>query len=59
MYCMLHRLRKDGLVSLEVVTQDDHPDKKVYHITDSGRADLKRWLETPISPGVAPFVKGG
>jgi PadR family transcriptional regulator AphA len=24
--------------------------RKVYHVTDEGRAELRRWLTTPLAP---------
>jgi len=33
---------------VEVVEQDDRPDRKVHHITDAGRAELERWLASPL-----------
>lgn len=46
-YTALARLEQDGLVSCEVVAQDLLPDRKVYRLTESGRAELKRWTEEP------------
>ena len=31
-----------------MVEQDVRPDRKVYHITESGRRELRRWLTTPL-----------
>jgi len=46
-YRTLDRMLQDGLVTQEVVHQEDHPDKKVYSIADRGRAELRDWLVTP------------
>ena len=43
-YPMLHRLHKEGWAELEVEHQDSGPDRKIYSLTDSGRAHLERWL---------------
>jgi len=51
-YPELARLEAQGLVTHEVVEQHDYrPDKKVYDITETGRAALRQWVTepTPIS----------
>lgn len=46
-YTTLGRLERDGLVTSAVVQQDGRPDKKMYVITEAGRAELRRWLTEP------------
>ncbi len=46
-YTTLDRLRRDGLVDHDVVSQAVRPDKKVYALTDRGRDELREWLSTP------------
>lgn len=46
-YRTLSRLTDQGMVSMEKVPQEDHPDRKVYHITDNGRESLRGWLVGP------------
>lgn len=46
-YPELAALTKEGLVTFEVVTQTSKPNKKVYTITDEGRAELARWIAEP------------
>ena len=46
-YRTLTRLAEQGFAEIEVVPQEDRPDRKVYHITESGRAELVRWLAGP------------
>jgi DNA-binding PadR family transcriptional regulator len=46
-YTTLERLHRDGLVSPEVVTQTERPDRKVYSLTEEGRRELAEWLNTP------------
>ncbi len=46
-YTTLDRLERDDLVTPEVVAQHKQPDKKVYALTDAGRAELQEWLSTP------------
>jgi len=43
-YRTLSRLAEQDFAEVEIVRQEDRPDRKVYHITDSGRKELHRWL---------------
>ncbi len=47
-YRTLSRLTEGGMTTIEVVEQNDRPDRKVYHITDQGREELRRWLASPL-----------
>jgi len=47
-YPELARLEAAGLVRHTVVEQYDRPHKKVYEITDAGRAALRDWVATPV-----------
>lgn len=49
-YPTLHRLLKEGAVTMEVVEQEGRPAKKVYSITKQGRADFEAWLQEPAAP---------
>jgi DNA-binding PadR family transcriptional regulator len=49
-----------GFAKVEKVPQEDRPDRKVYHITDEGRAELLRWLACPPpmdEPRSAPLIQ--
>lgn len=46
-YRALYKLHDLGLVTMSVVEQDNAPDKKIYGLTDAGRAELRRWLAAP------------
>jgi DNA-binding PadR family transcriptional regulator len=46
-YPALDRLQADGHVTVEVVSQSERPDRKVYTITEAGRQELHHWLDTP------------
>ena len=48
-YRTLSRQVDQGWLEMEIVEQSDHPARKVYHITDSGREELIRWLAGPTS----------
>jgi DNA-binding PadR family transcriptional regulator len=47
-YRTLTRLTEEGLAEIEVVEQTVRPDRKVYHITPAGRAELNSWLRGPF-----------
>ena len=47
-YRVLGRMETDGWVASASVVQQGRPDKKVYEVTDVGRAELERWLAEPL-----------
>lgn len=47
-YRTLSQLADEGWAEVEVVPQEDRPDRKVYHITEAGRQELQSWLRTPL-----------
>jgi DNA-binding PadR family transcriptional regulator len=47
-YRTLARLAEQGWAEVEIVQQEDRPNRKVYHITEAGREELRRWLTTPL-----------
>lgn len=47
LYQVLDRLSRDELVTSHRVTQSIKPDRVVYEITDAGRDELTRWLDSP------------
>lgn len=49
-YPALSSLLADGLVDCREIPQDGRPDRKVYRITETGRACLRRALDEP-NPG--------
>ncbi|MFT4086100.1 MAG: PadR family transcriptional regulator [Gordonia sp. (in: high G+C Gram-positive bacteria)] len=46
-YRTLKKLDDDGLVTYEEIPQDGRPDKKVYTLSDAGRAALADWVVSP------------
>ena len=44
-YTTLSRLQRDGLVDDDAVAQDGRPNKRVYRLTDTGRDELRGWVE--------------
>lgn len=53
-YRVLNMLEADGLVSAEIVSSDARPNRRVFTITDQGRAALTDWLAQNQTP---PVVK--
>jgi PadR family transcriptional regulator, regulatory protein AphA len=56
----LTRLTEQSLAEMEKVPQEDRPDRKVYHITEAGRGELRKWLtgSPPMDePRSAPLVQ--
>ncbi len=49
-YRTLARLADRGWAEMEVVHQDDAPDRKVYAITHAGRQELHRWMTAGHPP---------
>jgi DNA-binding PadR family transcriptional regulator len=49
-YRELSKMEKQGWVTFETVPQEGKPDKKIYAITDAGRAELHRWYQQPTEP---------
>lgn len=49
-YPELKALARERLVTFEVVRQAAKPDKKVYTITQSGRAALEAWVSDDLEP---------
>jgi len=47
-YKALETLEKDGMVESQVIQQEGKPNRKQYQITDEGRAELRRWISTPL-----------
>jgi DNA-binding PadR family transcriptional regulator len=50
LYRELDRLEADGLVDARVVRQQRRPDKRVFTLTDAGRAELHRFTGTAAKP---------
>ena len=48
-YRTLEQIVYSGWAKVEIVEQQARPNRKVYHLTKSGRAELRRWLTTPLT----------
>jgi DNA-binding PadR family transcriptional regulator len=46
-YVTLNRLEKQGLIEGEAIAQSSRPNKKVYHLTESGQNELRTWFDKP------------
>ena len=49
-YKVLARMEGNGWVAATRVAQEGRPDKKVYDLTDAGRAELADWIALPADP---------
>jgi DNA-binding PadR family transcriptional regulator len=47
-YTTLKGLAARGLVSSELIYQEGRPNRRVYRLTEAGRAELDRWLAEPV-----------
>ena len=50
LYRELDRLEDEGLLDAHIVRQRRRPDKRVFTLTDAGRADLHRFTSAPAKP---------
>ena len=48
-YKTLNRMEKEDWLTVETISQDPRPPRKVYQLTQSGRDELFRWLNEPQS----------
>ena len=48
-YRTLRAMEDDGWVHVTPVAQQGRPDKKVYTVSEAGRAELARWIAEPLS----------
>ena len=59
-YRTLAHLTEEGKAEIEIVEQSDRPDRKVYHITPTGREAFCAWLSGPFptaDPKSGPLVQ--
>ncbi|GHO86787.1 PadR family transcriptional regulator [Dictyobacter formicarum] len=49
-YSELARLEEAGLITHQSIEQATRPTKKLFSLTESGRAALRDWVTTPIEP---------
>jgi DNA-binding PadR family transcriptional regulator len=58
LYPALHTLLKDCLVTVEVISRQNKPPRKIYSVTETGRQALQEWVDQPAVPGTSlkPFL---
>jgi DNA-binding PadR family transcriptional regulator len=49
LYALLTRLERDGLIAGERREQGIRPPRRVYRLTEAGRAAFWRWLDEPVA----------
>ncbi|TAK73072.1 MAG: PadR family transcriptional regulator, partial [Dehalococcoidia bacterium] len=49
-YPTLKSLEESGFVDMRVEVQQNRPNRKIYAITDDGRAEFERWFRAPQPP---------
>jgi len=54
-YTVLKQLEKEGLAGKLTEQTGGRPPKNVYHITETGRAELNEWLLQPVEPDPPRF----
>ncbi|PSB23608.1 PadR family transcriptional regulator [Stenomitos frigidus] len=52
-YRELSKLEEQGLLSFETIHQQSRPDKRIYQMTEAGKAYLKAWIAEPCD--IAPL----
>ncbi|MCX4747537.1 PadR family transcriptional regulator [Kitasatospora sp. NBC_01287] len=50
LYAELAKLEGEGLVEGRQVVQETRPNKRLFHVTDAGRAELERFAEAASKP---------
>lgn len=50
LYAELTKLEKEGLVAGRQVVQETRPNKRLFHVTDAGRAELEQFAAAPSKP---------
>jgi PadR family transcriptional regulator AphA len=50
LYPILRTLLKEGRVTVQVVPSSERPTRKIYKLTDTGRQELRAWMEQPVAP---------
>lgn len=57
-YPTLSQMEKEGLVTMKLQYQENHPNRKVYYISKKGQEELQHWLQEPMDmyPVRQPFL---
>ena len=51
LYPALHALLADDLATVEIISRQDKPPRKIYTITEKGRKVVQEWKDRPVAPG--------
>ena len=51
-YPVLKKMESEGLVTMKKKEREGTPARKVYTITDTGRAEFSKWMAAPPVPGI-------
>jgi Predicted transcriptional regulators len=51
LYALLDRLEAAGLIASTLIPGEAHPDRKQYHLTESGRKTFYAWRDNPVQHG--------
>jgi len=57
-YRTLDKMTEEGWITSQLEVQETRPNRKIYTLTDSGRAELRRWLNSfqPLVTYREPFL---
>lgn len=53
-YRELNKMEENGLLSSRIEIQTDKPNKRIYSITDEGKAELQNWLGMDMTDEMLP-----
>lgn len=53
-YRELNKMEEQGFLNSRIEIQSDKPNKRIYSITDSGKAELQNWLEMDMPDEMTP-----
>jgi PadR family transcriptional regulator, regulatory protein AphA len=48
LYAHLKKLQKEGWVNSRLEPQESRPPRRIFSITEAGKAELQRWLAEPV-----------
>jgi PadR family transcriptional regulator AphA len=49
-YAALAELEQNGKLKARIEPQPDHPPRRVFEVTEAGRAQFEAWLREPVTP---------
>jgi DNA-binding PadR family transcriptional regulator len=47
-YTTLRQMEHDGLVTSQFIYEEGQPNRRVYTLSETGKAELKAWLDQPL-----------